>query len=298
MGEQLRLQHAGGRQAEEDVGAVDHVGQRPRLGVLDVRVLPAVHLVDAALVGDAETVGDPDVVVPGAERHQQIEAGKGCGAGARGHDLHVADRLAGEFQRVEHGRRHDDRRAVLVVVEDRNAHPRLQPLLDLKAFRRLDVLEVDAAEGRLERRDGLDHAVDAGRVDLDVEDVDAGELLEQHRLALHHRLGGERADIAEAEHGRAVGDDADQIGAAGVVGGFVRVVVDGQARRGDARRIGERQVALVAERLGRLDLQLSGHRKLVEIQRRLVEIGQFRLLGVSVHECLSRPILFYSQCIE
>ena len=46
----------------------------------------------------------------------------------------------------------------------------------------------------------------SGRVDLDVEDVDAGELLEQHRLAFHHRLGGERADIAEAEHGRAVGD--------------------------------------------------------------------------------------------
>ena len=59
----------------------------------------------------------------------------------------------------------------------------------------------------------------SGRVDLDVEDVDAGEFLEQHRLAFHHRLGGERADIAEAEHGRAVGDHADQVGAAGVVGG-------------------------------------------------------------------------------
>ena len=61
-GEQLGLQHAGRRQAEKDVGAVDHVGQRARLGVLDVGVLPAVHLVDAALVGDAEAVGDPDVL--------------------------------------------------------------------------------------------------------------------------------------------------------------------------------------------------------------------------------------------
>ena len=297
MGEQFRLQHAGRRQAEEDVGAVDHIGQRTRLGVLDVRVLPAVHLVDAALVGDAEAVGDPDVLVPGAQRHQQIEAGKCRGAGARRHDLDVADRLAGELQRVEHSRRHDDRRAVLVVVEHRDAHPGLQPLLDLKTFRRLDVLEVDAAEGRLERRDRLDHAVDFRRVDLDVEHVDAGEFLEQHRLALHHRLGGERADIAEAEHGRAVGDDADQIGAAGVVGGGVRIVMDGEARRRHARRIGERQVALVAERLGRLDLQLSGNREFVEIQRRLVEIGQLRLLGVSVHECPSCPISFQSQCI-
>ena len=31
-----------------------------------------------------------------------------------------------------------------------------------------------------------------GFVDFDVEDVDAGELLEQHRLAFHHRLRGKR----------------------------------------------------------------------------------------------------------
>ena len=87
----------------------------------------------------------------------------------------------------------------------------LQLRLDLEAFRRLDVLEVDAAEGRLQRRDDLDHAVDLVRVDLDVEHVDAGEFLEQDRLAFHHRLGGERADIAEAEHGGAVGDDGDEV---------------------------------------------------------------------------------------
>ncbi len=51
--------------------------------------------------------------------------------------------------------------------------------------------------------------------DLDVEHVDAGEFLEQDRLALHHRLGGERADSAQAQHGGAVGDDADQIAARG-----------------------------------------------------------------------------------
>ena len=52
-------------------------------------------------------------------------------------------------------------------------------------------------------------------VDLDVEDVDAGEFLEQHRLAFHHRLGGERTDRAQAEHRGAVGDDGDEIGARG-----------------------------------------------------------------------------------
>ena len=56
--------------------------------------------------------------------------------------------------------------------------------------------------------------------DLDVEHVDVGELLEQHRLAFHHRLGGERADIAEAEHGGAVGHHRDQIAAHGERGGL------------------------------------------------------------------------------
>ena len=52
-------------------------------------------------------------------------------------------------------------------------------------------------------------------VDLDVEHVDAGEFLEQDRLALHHRLGGERADVAEAEHRGAVGDHRHEVGARG-----------------------------------------------------------------------------------
>ena len=107
-------------------------------------------------------------------------------------------------------------------------------------------------------RDRADHLLDLGRVDLDVEDVDAGELLEQDGLAFHHRLGGQRADIAQAEHRGAVGDDRDEVLAGGELGGFRGIVDDRLAGGGDAGRIGQRQVALVAERLGRLDLELTG----------------------------------------
>ena len=82
----------------------------------------------------------------------------------------------------------------------------LQPLLDLEALRRLDVLEVDAAEGRLEQLDGADELLGIVGGDLDVEDVDVGEALEEDALALHHRLAGERPDVAQAEHRGAVGD--------------------------------------------------------------------------------------------
>ena len=72
------------------------------------------------------------------------------------------------------------------------------------------------AEGRLERGDDVDQLLRIALVELDVEAVDAGELLEQHRLAFHHRLGGERADGAQAEHRGAVGHHGDQVGARGV----------------------------------------------------------------------------------
>ena len=49
-------------------------------------------------------------------------------------------------------RAHDDGGTVLVVVEHRDLHPLAQLALDDEAFRRLDVLEVDAAESGLQRR--------------------------------------------------------------------------------------------------------------------------------------------------
>ncbi len=84
---------------------------------------------------------------------QKIEAGERRGTRARRDDLDIGDLLAGQFQPVEDRGGDDDRGAVLVVMEDRDLHLLAQPALDLEAFRRLDVLEVDAAEGRLQRGD-------------------------------------------------------------------------------------------------------------------------------------------------
>ncbi len=48
-------------------------------------------------------------------------------------------------------RRHDDRGAVLVVVEDGDVERLLQATLDLEAARGRDVLEIDAAESGRDR---------------------------------------------------------------------------------------------------------------------------------------------------
>ena len=164
-------------------------------------------------------------------------------------------------------------------MEHRNAHTRLQLLLDVEALGALDVLKVDAAEGRLQRRYDIHEPVDVLLLDLDVEHVNAGELLEQHCFAFHHRLGCQRADVAEAEHGGAVGDDADQVLARGQFGRLRRIIDDGLAGGGHAGGIGEGQIALVSQRLGGLDFQLSGLRIAVIDERAGPEIGGQVALG-------------------
>ncbi len=97
-------------------------------------------------------------------------------------------------------RQHDDRGAVLVVVEHRDVDELAQPALDLEAARRGDVLQVDAAEAGRDGLDDLDDLVGVLGVQADRPGVDAGEPLEQGRLALHHRQRGGGADVAQAQH--------------------------------------------------------------------------------------------------
>ena len=49
------------------------------------------------------------------------------------------------------------------------------------------------------------------RVQADGEGIHPGEGLEEHALALHHGHGGLRADVAQTQDGRPVGDDGHQV---------------------------------------------------------------------------------------
>ena len=86
----------------------------------------------------------------------------------------------------------------------------------------------------------------------------SAKLLEQDGLALHDRLGRKGADIAEAEHGGAIGNDGHKIGARGIEWGVRSVLGDLEAGVRHARRIGQRQVSLIGERLSGLNGELAG----------------------------------------
>lgn len=104
----------------------------------------------------------------------------------------LRDRLCrARFLRIHHGNRRqvddflhfrpaqraarNDRRPMLIVVEDRDPHRLLQCFLDLEALRRLDVLQVDAVKGRLQELTELNHVVRIVTIDLKIEDVHVGQ---------------------------------------------------------------------------------------------------------------------------
>ena len=95
-------------------------------------------------------------------------------------------------------------------------------------------------------------------VDLDIDRVHIGEALEEDRLAFHHRLGGERAQIAQAQDRGAVGDDRHEIALGGIVVDRVGPFRDGPHGNRHARRIGETQIPLGRHRLGGRDLDFAG----------------------------------------
>jgi hypothetical protein len=224
-----------------------------------------------------------------AQAHHHVEAGDRRGAGAGGHQLDAADVLADDLQGVEQGGAGDDRGAVLVVVEDRDVHALAQLLLDVEALGRLDVFEVDAADGRLQHGDRVDQLVRIVLGQLEVEHVDPGEFLEQAALAFHDRLRGQRTDVAQAEDRGAVGDDRHQVAARGVLGGHGRIGGDFFAGIGHARRIGQRQVALVRQRLGRHDLDLAAGRAAVVFEGVAARSWPLQGFGTAHAKQLLRP---------
>ena len=282
-GHHLGLEHAARRQSQEHVRALDGLAERAQVGALHELGLVIIHELGAALVDQPGQIRHPDVPAGQAQLDEQVDAGQRGRAGAARDDLDVFELLAHDLEAVEHGGTHHDGGAVLVVVEDRNLHALAQLALDDEAVRCLDVLQVDAPEGGLQCRDDLDEAVRILFVDLDVEHVDAGELLEQDALALHHGLAGERADVAQPQHGRAVGDHAHQVAAGRVAEGCGGILHDLLAGRGHAGRIGQCQIMLVDHLLGRLDADLAGAGQLVVVERSLAQLGMAigRRVGVA-----------------
>lgn len=142
-----------------------------------------------------------------ARREQYISAGHARRADPAQDDFAILQLLVHNLQRIKQTGQQDDSGSMLIVMEDRNIEILLQPLFDLEAARRRDILQINAAEGRGNRLNRPYDLIRILRVQTDWERVDVRQLLEQHRLAFHDRHRRHRADIAQTEHSGSIGDN-------------------------------------------------------------------------------------------
>ena len=169
----------------------------------------------------------------------------------------ILDRHADHFQRVLQRAQHHDGRAVLIVVHDRDVQLAAQALFDDKTLGRRDVLQIDAAEDRRDLAHGGDDLVRVLAGQADRKGVQVAERLEDHALALHDRLSRRGADVAQAEHRRAVADHRDRVALDGQGPLFGGIVADGQAHAGNAGRVDHAQVVARLDRDAADDFDLA-----------------------------------------
>ena len=127
----------------------------------------------STLVNRALTVAHGDVLETG--RQQQLDNRDCCRARAGGDDLHVLFFLTDDFERIRQTCQRNNRRAVLVVVENRNVALFLELALDLKAPGRGNVLKVDAAEAAGDQINGVYKLVDVVRLHAKRERIHVAE---------------------------------------------------------------------------------------------------------------------------
>ena len=261
------LGHALDHLARHQAGAGDadeHIGPDQGVGQGAVLVFPVGPGGQGGVMGGQTGVPLAEDAVLVAEDHvgkalvqQQLGGGTARGPDAVEDDLHVLLLLADDLQGVGQGGGDDHGGAVLVVVEDGDVTDFLQPPLHLEAPGGGDVLQVDAAEALGDEGDGLDHLVHVLGVHAQGEGIDACKFLEEDALALHDGHPGHGADVAQAQHGGAVGDDGDHVLPPGELEGLGGVFLNLQAGGGHAGSVGQGEVLLGLDGVAGDDLQLA-----------------------------------------
>ncbi len=161
-------------------------------------------------------------------------------------DLHFTNFLADHFQGVDQTSERHRRRALLIVVPDRNFALLAERVKNAKTFRIRNVFEVDAAKTGLQEFHRFDDLVRVFGVEHQRKTIHAAEILVEQGLAFHHRHTGFGSNVAETQDARAIADDGDGVPFVRVLIHEFRVGLNRLARRGDAGRIPNREIAKIA----------------------------------------------------
>ena len=137
-------------EAQQYVRTLGCVGQRPHRSVFREALLIRIHTFFAAFVDDALGVDQGNVFALHAHAYIVLSAGDARGSSPVDDNLDLVQALTRQFDGVGQRCTRDNRGTVLVIVENGNVHRLLESFLDVEALGRLDVFQVDAAEGGFE----------------------------------------------------------------------------------------------------------------------------------------------------
>ena len=194
------------------------------------------------------------------------------GAGAVDDHPEVAEAAVREAGVVHQPRERDHGRAPLIVVENRDVEHGVEAVFDLEAGGRGDVLQVDAAVHGCERGNAVDHALRVGGAGILAAFAAMGERhgpaihvaerFEEHSLSFHHGHACQRAQVTQAEDGRAVGDHGDEIRAGGDLEGTRGVRGEFLHGHGHAGRVGQAEIARGLDWTGQREPHLAAEMEL------------------------------------
>jgi len=189
--------------------------QAPLVGI----VLTGPLNVGSLAVQDPLAIGSDYLFHADAARQEQAQCGHIGGAHADQGEAHVADVAPGELEGVHQARQEDGGRALLIIMKDGDLHLGVgaQGVQHLEALGLGDVLQVDAAVARLDEAHSVDDVLGRFGPQADRHGVDAAQVLEEERLALHHRQPRLGADVAKAQDACAVADYRNGVGFVGVL---------------------------------------------------------------------------------
>ena len=153
-----------------------------------------------------------------------------------------------------------------------------------------NILQVDATERGFNQSHGAHDVISLAARQTDRHRVDAAEILEQQRLAFHHRKPRFGPDVSQAEHSRAIGDHGDRVGAVRVFVDQLGICVDRSAGSGHTRRVPHREVSAVLDGTLRENLDLPPVERMAAkgFGRRLLEYREAAVrcrLGRLGHGC-------------
>ena len=206
---------------------------------------------------DSYPVANYDVLAANPQLGQHLQARDTGSSRPESDDACRFELLFRHSQCVHRGSGDNDRRPVLIVMEYRYVHSLPAALLNKEAIRRFDVLKIDRAKGRFKLRNQLRKLFRILLINLDIEAIDVREFLEQNGFAFHDGLCRASADVPKAEHCGTVRYHRDEIAFACVSSRAEWLVRDFDACFGNPRRVSERQIPRVRQRLRRSDLQFS-----------------------------------------